>query len=70
MFSAFQGSLINLPLAFRSINITVPRVGGGFGGKSVDSSTVASAVSLAAFLSKRLGSANYLQRIHTFYHMQ
>ncbi|RUS82188.1 hypothetical protein EGW08_010070, partial [Elysia chlorotica] len=43
--------VIDKPMNY--INITVPRVGGAFGGKSTDTTTLASATSLAAFLSRR-----------------
>ncbi|KAK3789286.1 hypothetical protein RRG08_001676, partial [Elysia crispata] len=43
--------VIDKPMNY--VNITVPRVGGGFGGKSTDTTTLASAASLAAYLSKR-----------------
>ncbi|GFO23340.1 xanthine dehydrogenase/oxidase [Plakobranchus ocellatus] len=43
--------VIDKPMHF--INITVPRVGGGFGGKSLDTSTLAAAASLGAYKTKR-----------------
>ena len=39
---------------FSSINITVPRVGGAFGGKSWDSCAFSAAATLAAYLTGRL----------------
>ncbi|XP_059139141.1 uncharacterized protein LOC131927489 [Physella acuta] len=43
--------IIGKPMNF--INVTVPRVGGGFGGKAWDSCAVSTAVTLGAFLSGR-----------------
>ncbi|GFS13924.1 xanthine dehydrogenase/oxidase [Elysia marginata] len=43
--------VIDKPMNY--VNITVPRLGGAFGGKGSDSSTVVAATSLAAYLSKR-----------------
>lgn len=36
-----------------SINVTVPRIGGGFGGKAMDSCAAAAAVTLGAYVTRR-----------------
>ena len=41
---------------FHSINITVPRIGGAFGGKSFDPALLSSAATLAAYISDRWAS--------------
>ncbi|KAK3789287.1 hypothetical protein RRG08_001677 [Elysia crispata] len=48
---AAASHVIDQPMNY--VNITVPRVGGGFGGKSLDSCTLAAGSTLGAYLSKR-----------------
>ncbi|BFZ17322.1 hypothetical protein BsWGS_20361 [Bradybaena similaris] len=44
-------NIIGKPMNF--INVTVPRIGGGFGGKAMDSCAAAAAVTLGAYVTRR-----------------